>query len=173
MVLQSTLLLLALSRGAYCCSCICVSWHPWTWSQTTFSWQATWGPAVSRQEAGHSGLKTDLHSVRNRAPLCSGGHLLPGWPGGHRQPQPLRCPHARLPEGVAILGTSQLCPSMDTSQCTPLQPPCGTHLGITLALWTHQAHLRTQAGRRHLRVLKSLGVGAGRQGGRPGSTSHC
>lgn len=46
---------------------------------TTFSWQANWGLAISRQEAGHSGLKTDLHSVRNRAPLCCGGHPLLGW----------------------------------------------------------------------------------------------
>lgn len=80
LVLQRvTCLLLALSQSAYCCSSICLSWHPWSWSQTTLSWQATWGLAISRQEAGHSGLKTDLHSVRNRTALCCGGHRLLGW----------------------------------------------------------------------------------------------
>lgn len=163
------------SRSAHCYSSICLSWQPWTWSQTTFSWQATWGLAVSRQEAGHSGLKTDLHSLRNRAPLCS------WWPPSarpadgraHRQLQPLRRRHSRLPVGVATLGTSQLCPSVDTIQHTSLQPPCDTHLRITLALWTHKALLRAQAGFRGSGSLKSLGMGAGRQEGRLGSTSHC
>lgn len=63
LVLQRvTCLLLASSHRAHRWSSICESWHPWTWSQTTFSWQATRGLAVSRQEAGHSGLNTDLHS---------------------------------------------------------------------------------------------------------------
>lgn len=63
--------LLAPSHHARCCSGIYLSWHPRVCSQTTFSWQATWGLAISRQRAGHSGLKTDLHSLRNRVPLCS------------------------------------------------------------------------------------------------------
>lgn len=36
-----------------------------------FFWQAPWDLAISTQEAGDSGLKTDLHSVRNRIPLYS------------------------------------------------------------------------------------------------------
>lgn len=36
-----------------------------------FFWQAPWDLAISTQEAGHSGLETDLHSVRNRTPLYS------------------------------------------------------------------------------------------------------
>lgn len=65
---------------------------PWTWSQTTFSWQATWGLAVSRLEAGHSGLNTDLHSLRNRALLCSWGppSARPAERRAHRHPQMLQ-----------------------------------------------------------------------------------
>lgn len=120
--------MLALSRSAYCCSCICLSWHPWTWSQTTFSWQATWGPAVSRQEAGHSGLKTDLHSVRNRAPLCSGGHLLPGWPGGPQtasatQMPPLkaarRCGYSGDKSALSIHGYQPVHPTPTTVRYPP------------------------------------------------------
>lgn len=87
-----TRLSLALSHCAHCWSRIRVSWHPWTWSQTTFSWQATWGLAVSRLEAGHSGPNTDLHSLRNRALLCSWGPPSAGpaeW-RAHRQPQMLQ-----------------------------------------------------------------------------------
>lgn len=92
LVLQRTRLSLAPSHCAHCWSRIRVSWHPWTWSQTTFSWQATWGLAVSRLEAGHSGLNTDLHSLRNRALLCSWGppSARPAEREGHRHPQMLQ-----------------------------------------------------------------------------------
>lgn len=78
-----TCLLLALLPSAYCCSSICLSWHPGPGHRPLFLGRPLGArSAASRQEAGHSGLKTDLHSVRNRAPLCSGGHRLLDWPRG-------------------------------------------------------------------------------------------
>ena len=51
---------------------------------------------------------------------------------------------------------------MGSIQHTQLQPPWDTHLGITLALGTHLALVRTQS-RAASVSWKSLGVGTGRQ----------
>ena len=90
-------LLLASSLGAHCWSSM-FELAPRPWSQTTFSWQATQNLDVSRQEAGHSGLNTGLHSFRNRVLLCSWGppSAGPAERRDHRHPQML-APQARLP----------------------------------------------------------------------------
>lgn len=77
----------------------------------------------------------------------------------HRQPQPLRRPHSRLPGGVATPGTSPFCPSTDAIQRTPFQPSCDSHLRIPLASCSLQALPGHRQVCRSLRVLKEPGFG--------------
>lgn len=69
-----------------------------------------------------------MHSVRNRAPLCSGGHLLLRWPGGPQtasatQMPPSkaarRCGYSGDKSALSIHGYQPGDPTPTTMQCPP------------------------------------------------------
>lgn len=120
-----------LSHRACCCSSICLSWHPGPGRRPLFLGRPL-GPGRFQTRSWSFRSKNRLaFSKKQSTPVLR-------WPPsaelakrGHRQPQPLRCPHSRLPEGVAILGTSQLCPASVPHSSHRVAPttnslwPCG------------------------------------------------